>query len=109
MFEVTRVTESSMQLFASWSAPELRNGIITKFTVYCRKSEVQSYIEQQPAGLNNPFMEQSVTDGKASSVRFVTNLEPFTGYDCYVTATTSVGEGEQSNNDSARTDEDGMY
>lgn len=37
----------------------------------------------------------------------VIDLIPFTYYDCYVTANTSVGEGDASQIESAQTDESG--
>ena len=39
----------------------------------------------------------------------VMNLTPFTYYDCYATANTSVGEGDSSSVKSAQTDESGEW
>ena len=38
----------------------------------------------------------------------VMNLTPFTYYSCYVTATTSAGEGNPSSTKSTQTDESGL-
>ena len=39
----------------------------------------------------------------------ITGLNPYTNYDCYVTANTSVGEGSLSSVATARTDESSEY
>ena len=91
---VSPVPESPNQLSASWSPPIPKNGIITAYTVYCNTSASQAYPEQM-IGSNVPTI-RSVVNGSTLVVTFNTGLNPYTQYDCYVTANTSVGEGKSS-------------
>ena len=75
----------------TWTAPESPNGVILNYTVYCNDSE--------------SVVTVSVSGTELSAV--VMNLTPFTYYNCYVTANTSVGEGDQSQIRSNKTDESG--
>ena len=93
-FSLSTIPGSPNQLLASWSPPIPKNGIITAYTVYCNTSASQAYIEQM-IGPNVPTV-RSVTSGSSLAVTFTTGLKPYTQYDCYVTASTSVGEGEPS-------------
>ena len=104
-FQLTPVEESSTQLQAMWLPPEPANGEIIAYTIYCRISLEQMYEEQRPE-MENIFTEQFSNDGSELSA-MINGLLPFTNYDCYVTAGTSVGEGSQSNNSTARTSEAG--
>ena len=94
---------SPNQLSATWSPPIPKNGIITAYTVYCNTSASQAYPEQV-IGPNVPSV-RSVVNGSTLAVTFNAGLNPYTHYDCYVTANTSVGEGMQSNIVSNRTAE----
>eukprot|EP00731_Ephydatia_muelleri_P007454 Em0003g1702a len=82
------------QLSASWSSPIPKNGIIIAYTIYCNTSASQAYPEQV-IGPNVPTA-RSVVNGATLAITFSTELNPYTQYDCYVTANTSVGEGTQS-------------
>ncbi len=86
----------------SWTEPLTFNGIITNYSVYCRVSNEQFYPEQET---NDEFALKDSTTPETLSLT-ISELLPFTSYDCYVTASTIGGESEPSNNDSARTDED---
>ena len=106
------VPGSPNQLSASWSPPIPKNGIITEYTVYCNTSTSQAYPEQV-IGPNVPTV-RSILNGAtlgtmfippATSIIFNTNLNPYTQYNCYVTANTSVGEGTPSQIVTARTDQ----
>ena len=61
-----------------------------------------------PAGAlqisTNAIVSTSVVPGTASEAT-VSGLTPYTWYECYVTANTSVGEGSASQTAAARTDE----
>ena len=103
-FNVVQVTGSSTTLSASWTQPSTLNGILTIYTVYCRISSEQFYLEQIPDEEQN-FTIFNTTSPDTTEV-VLTGLEVFTVYECYVTASTNGGESEPSNNDSARTDED---
>ena len=98
------VTDDPTQLSASWSEPLPANGIITAYTLTCSLSSQQFYPEQ-----NNTEPSSIVTtvqDGSTTSAT-VEGLVPFTNYDCFVTANTSVGEGDPSSTETQRTDESG--
>ena len=102
---VSTVSGSPNQLSASWSAPIPKNGIIIAYTIYCNTSASQAYPEQV-IGPNVPTA-RSVVNGTAMAAIFSTGLNPYTQYDCYVTANTSVGEGTPSLVITTRTSESG--
>ena len=115
---VSTVPGSPNQLSASWSLPILKNGIIIAYTVYCNTSASQAYPEQM-IGPNVPTV-RSVINGAslgdmsmfrppATISTFTTGLNPYTQYNCYVTANTSVGEGTPSQIMTARTDQSSKH
>ena len=61
--------------------------------MYCNTSANQSYPEQV-IGSNIPTI-RSVVNGATLAVT-LTGLNPYAQYSCYVTANTSVGEGNPS-------------
>ena len=73
--------------------------------MYCNTSASQSYPEQV-IGPNIPTI-RSVVNGTTLAVTFNTGLNPYTHYNCYVTANTSAGEGSPSAIMAAQTVEDG--
>ena len=86
------------QLFASWTTPEPTNGDITSYTVFCREN----------GAVDGKFMAREVVLGMETMVQ-LTDLLPFTAYECFVIANTSVGAGNASNLDVERTNEDSEY
>ena len=105
---VSTVPGSPNQLSASWSSPIPKNGIIIAYTIYCNTSASQANPEQV-IGPNVPTV-RSVVNGTTLAVTFSTGLNvPYTQYDCYVTANTSVGEGTPSTIITTRTSESGRY
>ena len=62
--------------------------------MYCNTSANQSYPEQT-IGPNAPTI-RSVVNGTTLATT-LTGFYPYTQYNCYVTANTSVGEGNSSN------------
>ncbi|KAL5497494.1 hypothetical protein EMCRGX_G013970 [Ephydatia muelleri] len=102
-FSLWKVTGSSIFLFANWSAPMPHNDIIIGYIIYCNTSANQAYPEQR-IGLNTPTI-RSVVNGTTLAATFSTGLNPYTEYNCYVTANTLVGEGSPSIIGTARTDE----
>eukprot|EP00731_Ephydatia_muelleri_P007375 Em0003g1623a len=100
---VSTVPGSPNQLFASWSSPIPKNGIIIAYTIYCNTSASQAYPEQV-MGPNVPIVKV-VVNGTTLAVVFSTGLNPYSQYDCYVTASTSVGEGTPSPIITTRTSE----
>ena len=103
---VSTVPGSPNQLSALWSLPIPKNGIITAYTVYCNTSASQAYPEQMIGP--NLATVRSVVNGTTLTAT-ITGLNPYTNYDCYVTANTSVGEGSPSTVATARTDESSEY
>ena len=98
------VTDDPTQLSASWSEPLPANGIITAYTLTCSLSSQQFYPEQnntEPSSIVTTVQDDSTTSAT------VEGLAPFTNYDCFVTANTSVGEGDPSSTETQRTDESG--
>ena len=77
------VVVSSTGLTATWQPPVPANGNITGYMVYCRSVGGEFTVQETPAG--------------GATAASITGLEPFTSYECYVTANTSVGEGSESN------------
>ena len=94
---------ASQQLNGSWSAPINRNGILRNYSVSCRITLDQFYNEQVPDNLTE-FTQRTSTDGDTTTA-IVMDLEPFTKYQCQVTASTDGGESPVSNSDNATTDE----
>eukprot|EP00731_Ephydatia_muelleri_P029842 Em0021g365a len=99
-FSLSSVAGSPTQLFASWSVPLPRNGIITGYSVYCNTSANQAYPEQM-IGSNVPTIRSGVNGATLATT--LTGLNPYTQYSCYVTANTSVGEGSPSTTLTERT------
>ena len=83
--------------------PSPANGIITNYTLTCSRSGVQFYEDQvNPEQFINNF------DGQTTSATLM-NLLPFTNYTCYITATTSAGEGDMSGPVTQATDESSEF
>ena len=99
-FSVSTVPGSPSQLSALWSPPIPKNGIITAYTVYCNTSASQAYPEQM-IGPNVATIRSLVSGTTLTAI--ITGLNPYTNYDCYVTANTSVGAGNSSVISTART------
>ena len=95
---------SSSVLLGNWTAPSTPNGIVTIYTVYCRKWQNQTYPEQIPPTPLN----YTVFNVSSQPFVYLSDLQPFTFYQCYVTAGTSAGEGNSSNINMAQTVEAGV-
>ena len=65
---------------ASWLPPDFENGNIVAYTLFCRMA------------LDQEYTIRGVLNSSTSSATIM-DLMPFTSYECYVTANTSVGEG----------------
>ena len=99
-FTLTELSSSSLE--ASWKEPLTLNGVLNNYTIYCSLSSSQFYSEQLMLSINKP----STTVDPVSTTANITGLDPFTNYECYVTASTGGGESPRSNNASARTSEE---
>ena len=84
------------ELEIAWLDPANHNGIILNYTIYCTLT---------PSHSEGPDSIVVVSGDTFSTV--VTALTPYTVYECYITASTSVGEGNASVAMSALTDESG--
>ena len=79
------------------------NGILRNYSVSCRITLEQFYSDQVPSNLTD-FMQMTSTDGDTTTT-IIMGLDPFTMYQCQVTASTDAGESPVSNSDNATTDE----
>ena len=108
---VSTIYGSPNSLQVIWTPPNEPNGVITYYTVYC--------IDIESDALTNPrsgvpllslnISESStllslVVTSNETQIEF-TGLVPHTVYSCYVSANTSVGEGNFSEAIEAETDE----
>lgn len=94
---------NATQLSATWAPPVPANGFITGYTLYCSRSDQQFYPEQEISKsftLNISGDDLSVT---------VMNLDPFTNYDCSISASTIAGEGDRSSEVRQITSESGKF
>jgi len=88
------------------------NGVILYYTVYCDEAIAET--GSGTSGIGEPLPDETTTSSVVTTVSgnetsaVVTGLTPYTFYDCYVTANTSIGEGHVSVVDSAQTDESGQ-
>ena len=101
------VQGSPSQLQVSWDPPNQPNGLILSYNVYCYELTTN---DGSGSGSNDQILypvdalRLVVIPGNVSEA-IVSGLIPYTQYDCYVTANTSVGEGNISAVLSATTDE----
>ena len=93
------VSTDATLLMASWAHPMPANGVITAYTLYCTGVEEQFYEDQ--------FVPEEFSLSLGGNVLSTTleNLLPFTVYECYITASTSAGEGDESSPVMRRTNE----
>ena len=105
MANVSRRDGRPNELLVVWTVPESPNGVVLNYTVYCDISETSASGDMLT--LEDTNTTTVVVSGNLLSV-VVTGLTPYTYYDCYVTANTSVGEGNASIVESAQTDESGI-
>ena len=96
-FQLSAVSSSA--LMATWTPPSTPNGIVTGYTVYCTVSLNQTYPEQVPTGASTYTIFSQTS-------AYLSDLLPFTLYQCYVTANTSVGEGNSSISNTSQTPQD---
>ena len=89
------------QLSLAWQPPEVPNGLIVQYAAYCFEisdDEVYRSGYLGEADSLPPFEDitsnATVTGNDSKAV--VDGLEPYTRYACFVTAYTSIGEGEPS-------------
>ena len=103
--QIETVIGQASQLLVTWQPPSTPNGIIIQYTAYCWVGDQALAIDdshlrngsgsgdEESSTLN--VTSNTVTGSMLSAI--VDGLKPYTSYDCFVTAFTSVGEGEASN------------
>ena len=94
-FTLERVPGTPTQLRASWILPDTPNGVILSYTIRCTATIEASIIID-------------VVGGDSLTV-LLEGLSPYTLYNCRVSANNSAGEGLSTDNETALTDEAGMY
>ena len=101
---VQTIPGAPVQLFVSWLPPLEPNGVITAFTVYCHKTN-----ESNEENFTSDGEVKTTTAPENATETTISGLTPYTFYECFVTANTSIGEGIASNSVIARTDESGEF
>lgn len=104
--QVETVTGQPSQLSVSWQPPLTPNGLLTGYTAYCIESPDDEVYGSGPPSVfpfQNITSNATVLGSESSTV--VDGLDPYTTYDCFVTAYTLIGEGEPSYAASGTTDE----
>lgn len=99
---LSQIAGKPTSLSVNWKKPQILNGIITHYTVYCEDTRLVG--DSLSLG-----MENGTEVGGNITSAIVVGLLPYTTYDCFVTASTSAGEGNYSIVVSATTDESGKY
>ena len=88
-------------LYLTWMLPMVPNGYVLSYRVYCQESQPSTGSGNGMLSYMLP-MASSPADIFTSMVfgyelnATVTGFVPFTNYGCYVTANTSIGEGNRS-------------
>ena len=92
------------QLLVAWQPPMTPNGLIVGYTAYCFESRYDRVNGSGSASSSQNITSYVSALGSDTSA-IVGGLSPYTRYDCFVTAHTSIGEGEASYAISGITDE----
>ena len=111
---MSRVLGSPLNLLVTWTSPSEPNGVIESYTVHCYKPtlDLGNGTQQYSGGMRQPDIHDesmyahTIVPGNETQA-IVTDLEPYTTYNCYVVANTSAGAGDPSFAHSATTDESG--
>lgn len=131
LVNLTKISGQPHNLLLTWDPPSERNGVILLYTVYCTESthgggsgsgsgvrllpehsaessgEYSGLISDGETGLVNPtesYLHRVIVPGNESEI-LLESFIPYTEYQCYVTANTSVGESTESDLLLAITDE----
>ena len=111
---MSRVLGSPLNLLVTWTSPSEPNGVIESYTVHCYKPilDLGNGTQQYSGGMRQPDIHdesmyaRTIVPGNETQA-IVTDLEPYTTYNCYVVANTSAGAGDPSFAHSVTTDESG--
>ena len=124
LVNVTTIVGSPTKLLISWFPPAEPNGVILFFNIFCvtvnsfesGSGDVGSPMEPHFSGSGSG----DLSGGKSKNViteivpgnstrKVVSQLIPYTEYECVVSANTSIGEGENSSVAMGWTDEFGKF
>ena len=100
-FTLSQVPMRPMELEARWTIPEEPNGIIINYTVMCNGSEMMT----RSIAFNGSDIQLGSGENEISVT--LVGLDPFTVYECSVSAATKGGVGDASETAVARTEQDG--
>ena len=101
-FALSQVPMRPMKLEARWTIPEESNGIILNYTVMCNGSEVMT------SSMTFGGSDAQLGSGRDNEISVtLVGLDPFTVYECSVSAATNDGVGNASETAVARTEQDG--
>lgn len=93
---IKRIEGDPVSLYFDWKPPSIPNGYIVEYNVYCQKAlenrSSDSYAGSG-SGMLSDFSTHSKTLPGSELNATITDLIPFTSYECFVTAKTSAGEG----------------
>ena len=93
-------------LYVTWAPPTVPNGYITGYTVYCQDSQTMLGSGGGPVMFLAPSTPTFTSSAGGEELNAtVTGLTPFSNYGCYVSANTSIGEGDSSSPVFQTTDE----
>ncbi len=104
---VMAVSGEPLSLNVSWRPPLVPNGYITHYNIYCKESQLSvgsgdgMYILPTSSYLS--IYTRTVQGDDSNNT--IVGLTPFTNYGCYVSANTSIGEGDASDAVFQTTDE----
>ena len=130
LVNLTGISGQPHNLLLTWDPPAERNGIILIYTVYCRESthgsgsgsgsearlltaessadgpEYSGLRSDFETGSTESYVHKVIVPGNETAI-LLESFVPYTEYQCYVTASTSVGESTESDLLFAVTDESG--
>lgn len=110
--KVNTVARHPNQLLVTWQPPDTPNGLIIEYAVFCFRSEDGSKNGSRTPMPSSNLLEDSISNitvlGSEISAT-VGGLDPYTLYDCTVTAYTSIGEGDPSSYESGVTDQSSKF
>lgn len=95
---VLTISGDPLSLYIGWSPPIVPNGYITHYNVYCQESQLAAGSGDGMYILPTSSYQSIFTNTVLSYDMNITisGLTPFTNYGCFVSANTSVGEGDIS-------------
>ena len=103
--KIEMIVGQASQLLVTWQPPSTPNGMIVQYTAYCslgdqalvtNDSQLSNGSGSGDEELSTVNIISNVTVAGSALSAIVDGLKPYTSYVCFVTAFTSIGEGETS-------------